>query len=92
MLEEMEGFTRREYDITHNLKVNGEEMRIRVLPGDEWNLFGMRCRLETGKDRMLPEDAKVLHFKGNSSHNKADFRANIKNGRLDFRTKGVPLC
>jgi len=92
MLEEMEGFTRREYDITHTLKVNGEGMRIRVLPGDEWNLFGMRCRLETGKDRMLPENAKVLHFKGNSSHNKADFRTNIKNGRLDFHTKGAPLC
>ena len=92
MLEEMEGFSRREYNITHDLKVGEETLRVRVLEGDVWNLFGMRCRVETGKDRMLPEDAKVLHFKGNSSHNRADFRTNIKNGRLDFQTKGVPLC
>ena len=92
LLEEMEGFTRREYNITHNLKVGGENMRVRVLEGDVWNLFGMRCNVLTGKDRMLPEDAKVLHFKGNSSHNRAAFRTEIKQGRLDFHTKGVPLC
>jgi len=92
MLEKMEGFTRREYNITHNLSVGEDNLRVRVLEGDVWNLFGMRCSVLAGKDRMPPEDAKVLHFKGNSSHNTADFRNRIKSGRLDFKTKGVPLC
>jgi len=92
MLEEMEGFTRREYNVTHNLKVGEENLQVRVLEGDVWNLFGMRCSVLCGKDRMPPEDAKVLHFKGNSSHNRIDLRTRIKTGRLDFHTKGVPLC
>lgn len=92
MLGKMEGFTRREYNVTHNLSVGEETLRVRVLEGDVWNLFGMRCSVLAGKDRMPPEDARVLHFKGNSSHNKADFRTRIKTGKLDFQTKGVPLC
>ena len=91
LLEEMEGFSRQEYNVTKTLKVRDEEVRIKVLPSDEWNLFALRCNVLMGKKRMSLKDAKVLHFKGNSMHNTADFRTCMKQGQMDFETKGVPL-
>ena len=92
LLEEMEGFGRQEYNVTRILKVRDEEVRIKILPSDEWNLFALRCNVLMGKDRMMPEEANVLHFKGNSMHNTADFRSCMKMGHMDLNTKGVPLC
>jgi hypothetical protein len=91
MIEDMEGFSRQEYNVTRTLNVRGEDVRVRVLEGDVWNLFALRCSI-LYKDRTLPEDAYVLHFKGHSMHNTADFRNCMKMGKMDLQTKGVPLC
>jgi len=91
LLEEMEGFSRQEYDVTNVLSVRGEDVMVRVLHADVWNLFALRCSV-LYKDRTPPEEANVLHFKGNSMHNTADFRNCMKQGRMDLHTKGVPLC
>ena len=92
ILEEMEGFSRQEYEVTNNLNVQGEDVQIRILHADRWNLFALRCNILAGKKRMLPEETNVLHFKGNSMHNTADFRTCMKMGQMDLQTKGVPLC
>jgi hypothetical protein len=92
LLEEMEGFSRQEYGVTNTLKVRGEDVAVRVLHPDKWNLFALRCNILMGEKRMPPEDVNVLHFKGNSMHNTADFRNCMKQGQMDLQTKGVPLC
>ncbi len=92
LLEEMEGFDRQEYDVTNVLSVRDENVMVRVLHADKWNLFALRCNILHGKKRIPPEDVNVLHFKGNSMHNTADFRNCMKMGKMDLQTKGVPLC
>ena len=92
LLEEMEGFSRQEYDVTNVLSVRGENVAVRVLHPDKWNLFALRCNILHGKKRIPPEGVNVLHFKGNSMHNTADFRNCMKMSRMDLQTKGVPLC
>lgn len=92
LLEEMEGFDRQEYDVTNVLSVRGEDVLVRVLRDTVWNLFALRCNILHGKKRIPPEDVNVLHFKGNSMHNTADFRNCMKMGKMDLQTKGVPLC
>lgn len=92
LLEGMEGFSRQEYDVTNVLSVRDENVMVRVLHADKWNLFALRCNILHGKKRIPPEDVNVLHFKGNSMHNTADFRNCMKMGKMDLQTKGVPLC
>lgn len=92
LLEGMEGFSRQEYDVTNVLSVRDENVMVRVLHADRWNLFALRCNILHGKKRIPPEDVNVLHFKGNSMHNTADFRNCMKMGKMDLQTKGVPLC
>ena len=92
LLEEMEGFSRQEYDVTNVLKVRGENVMVRVLRDTVWNLFALRASFLRGKDRIHPDGVNVLHFKGHSMHNTFDFRNCMKMGQLPLETKGVPLC
>ena len=92
LLEEMEGFSRQEYDVTNVLSVRGENVMVRVLRDTEWNLFALRAHFLRGKERIHPDGANVLHFKGHSMHNPADFRNCMKMGKMPLSTKGVPLC
>jgi len=91
LLEEMEGFSRQEYNVTRILKVRGEDVRIRILEAEVWNMFALRSSFLMGKKRVHPDDVNVLHFKG-SLHNTFDFRNCMKMGQIPLETKGVPLC
>ena len=92
LLEEMEGFSRQEYDVTNVLSVRGENVMVRVLRDTVWNLFALRASFLRGKDRIHPDGVNVLHFKGHSMHNTFDFRNCMKMGQIPLETKGVPLC
>ena len=91
MVEEAEGFNRQEYNVTRILKVRGEEVRIRILEAEVWNMFALRASFLMGKKRVYPDDVNVLHFKG-SLHSTFDFRNCMKMGKIPLETKGVPLC
>jgi len=92
LLEEMEGFNRQEYNVTRILKVRDESVRIRILEAEVWNMFALRASFLRGEKRVHPDDVNVLHFKGHSMHNPADFRNCMKMGQIPLETKGVPLC
>ena len=92
LLQEAEGFSRQEYNVTRTLKVRGEEVQIRILESEVWNIFALRSSFLMGKMRVHPDDVNVLHFKGHSMHNTFDFRNCMKMGQIHLETKGVPLC
>ena len=92
MVEEAEGFNRQEYNVTRVLNVRNEDVRIRILEAEVWNMYAYRVHYLMGKKRVNQADVNVLHFKGNSMHNTADFRNCMKMGQIPLETKGVPLC
>ena len=86
MVEECEGHNRQEYNVTRTLKLNGEEIDVRILVPEEWNLFAMRCSIFCNKP-IPPEMTNVLHFKGGSLHLKLDFINSMAMGRMDIACK-----
>lgn len=86
MVEECEGHNRQEYNVTRTLIIDDEEIDIRLLIPEEWNLFAMRCSIFCNKP-IPPETTNVLHFKGGSLHLRLDFVNCMAMGRMDIACK-----
>lgn len=86
LVEECEGHNRKEYNVTRVLKLDGKEIKVRLLVPEEWNLFAMRCSIFCNNP-IPPETTNVLHFKGGSLHLKTDFINCMAMGRMDIACK-----